>query len=667
MYIQNTLRRWRPFGVFLFAWLFLLNEPKLFALEARRLQGHVPKAAATLQSLGSLPADKELRLAIALPLRNQESLSKLLADLYDPASPQYRNYLTPEEFTAQFGPTEADYEVLAAFAEANGLRVRARYSNRVLLDVSGTVAAIEKVFHLNLGLYAHPNENRTFFAPDADPALDLKVPVLHITGLTDFELPRPASLKVPPGGPGGDDTPADGTKPDGSYRGNDFRRAYAPGVALNGAGQMVGLLEFDTYFLNDITTYRRNSGIATIPLINVFIDGISSTPGNNNIEVALDIEVANAMAPGLSAIIVYAGLLGDDILNRMATDNLAKQLSASWTFPASAATDQIYQQFAAQGQAYFNASGDGDAYVGAPSPVDHPFVIAVGGTTLTTGTSASYISETAWNWGLQGSQYVGTGGGISTTFPIPSWQQGIASMATNGGSATFRNVPDVAMVADNVNVISGNGSSSSVGGTSVSAPLWAAFTALINQQAVSNAQPVVGFLNPAVYALGNAPGYSTNFHDITTGNNINGTHPTQFFATSSYDLCTGWNCPTGSNTINALAPRINARVITNAGTSFASEGCLPGNSAIDPNESVTVNFSLRNIGGVSVTNLVATLQASGGVLAPSGPQNYGALDAGVTISRPFIFTANDACGSTLVATLQLQDGADNLGTLNFNM
>jgi uncharacterized repeat protein (TIGR01451 family) len=663
---RYTLRRWFRFGLFLFCSFFLLSQSQLLALERQHLAGHVPKATATLQSLGSLPPTKELRLAIALPLRNQESLSQLLADLYDPASPRYHQYLTPEQFTVQFGPTEADYDALAAFAEANGLRVTARYSNRLLLDVSGSVAAIEKVFHLNLRLYSHPTENRTFFAPDVEPSVELKVPVLHVTGLTDFELPRPAGLRVLPGDRSSGGTPLDGSGPGGAYRGNDFRRAYAPGVNLNGSGQMVGLLEFDTYYLADITSYRRNSVITTIPLINVFIDGISSTPGANNIEVALDIEVANAMAPGLSAIIVYAGGFGDDILNRMATDNLAKQLSASWTFGASAATDQIFQEFAAQGQAYFNASGDGDAYVGAPSPVDHPFVIAVGGTTLTTGTSASYISETSWNWGLVGSQYVGTGGGISTAFPIPSWQQGIASMATNGGSASFRNVPDVAMIADNVWVAYNNGASTSVGGTSVSAPLWAAFTALINQQAVSNAQPVVGFLNPAVYAIGNGPSYATNFHDIATGNNTNAANPTRFFATSSYDLCTGWGSPTGSNTINALAPRINARVITNAGTSFAAEGCVPGNSAVDPNEVVTLNFSLRNLGGVKVTNLVATLQASGGVLAPSAAQNYGSLDPGVTVSRPFTFTASGACGSTLVATLTLQDGADNLGALNFN-
>jgi uncharacterized repeat protein (TIGR01451 family) len=658
-------------GIFLFVSFFLLTESRLSAVERQYVGGHVPKAAATLQSVGRLPASKELKLAIALPLRNQGALSTLLTDLYDPSSPRYHQYLTPEQFTEQFGPTVADYEALAAFAQANGLRVTARHSNRVLLDVSGSVDVIEKTFHLNLLQYPHPSENRIFFAPDVEPALDFNVLVLHISGLTDIELPRPANLKMLPRSAASGITPADGTGPSGQYRGNDFRHAYAPGVSLTGTGQMIGLLEFDTYYLNDIVNYRRNASIATVPLINVFIDGISSTPGGNNIEVALDIEVANAMAPGVAAIIVYAAAgvagAGDDILNRMATDNLAKQLSASWTFAASPATDQIFQEFAAQGQAYFNASGDADAYAAAvSSPVDHPFVIAVGGTTLTTGTSASYISETSWNWGLVNNQYVGTGGGISTTFPIPSWQQGIASMATNGGSATFRNVPDVSMVADNVNVIYNNGTSGGVGGTSVSSPLWAAFTALINQQAVSFGQPVVGNLNPAVYAIGKGPGYSTNFYDVTTGNNTNASNPNRFFATASYDLCTGWGSPTGSNTINTLAPRINARVLTSAGTSFATEGCSPANGAVDPNEVVTINFSLKNNGAVQVTNLVATLQASGGVLAPSAPQNYGAMSAGTTVSRSFSFTAGGACGSTLVATLQLQDGTDNLGTLAFN-
>src|ERR1019366_2035948 len=107
------------------------------------------------------------------------------------------------------------------------------------------------------------------------------------------------------------------------------------------------------------------------PLKNVYLDGFDGTPGGANVEVALDIDMAASMAPGLSSIIVYEGELTDSILNRMATDGLANQLSASWTYPIDDVSEQIFLQYAAQGQSFFNASGDSDAYVGLiPTPSD---------------------------------------------------------------------------------------------------------------------------------------------------------------------------------------------------------------------------------------------------------------------------------------------------------
>jgi uncharacterized repeat protein (TIGR01451 family) len=648
----------------------LLSIASGAAVERQPLRGHVPEAVATAPALGDVPAEKEMRLAFALPLRNQAGLKKLLTDLYDPSSPKYRQFLSPDQFTGAFGPAAADYEALAAFAQANGLRITARHANRMLLDVAGSAAAVEKALHLHLRIYQHPKGTGTFFAPDVEPSLDLEVPVLSIDGLSDLEMPHPAGLTRMPI-PADGIIPEGGSGPGGLYRGNDFRHAYATGVALNGAGQMLGLLEFDYYHTNDIANYRSQSGIATVPLIDVFMDGATAVAGVNNIEVALDIEVANAMAPGLTAIIIYdagSGGIGNDILNRMATDNLAKQLSASWSFPCNAATDQILQQFAAQGQSYFNSSGDRGAYPGAISaPADRPFVTSVGGTTLTTsGTGGPWVSETAWNWNSTGAGTNATSGGISTVYSIPVWQHGIASMATNGGSAAMRNIPDVAMVADGTYVVYDNGSSGGVGGTSVSSPLWAAFMALINQQAASFIRPAIGFLNPAVYAIGNGPGYSTNFHDVTTGNNTNSSSPSRFYATASYDLCTGWGTPNGPSLINTLAPRQNAPVVVNAGTAIVAEGCGPANGAIDPGETVTLNFSLKNIGGVKVTNLVATLLTNSGVLPLSAPQTYGAMNSGATaVARSFTFTANGDCGTSINATLQLQDGGTYLGTLSF--
>ena len=174
----------------------------------------------------------------------------------------------------------------------------------------------------------------------------------------------------------------------------------------------------------------------------------------------------------------------EDILSRMANDNAAKQLSCSWGGgPPDATAEQIFKQMAAQGQTFFNATGDSDAFTGQiPFPSDSPNIVEVGGTTLNTiSPGGAWSSETTWNWGYNQGGYVGSSGGISSYYPIPSWQQGV-SMSASQGSTTFRNLPDVALTADNVYAVSDNGQAGDFGGTSCAAPLWAAFTALVNQQ-----------------------------------------------------------------------------------------------------------------------------------------------------------------------------------------
>src|SRR5205807_117070 len=105
---------------------------------------------------------------------------------------------------------------------------------------------------------------------------------------------------------------------------------------------------------------------------------------------------------------------------------------------------------------------------------------------------------------------------------------------------------------------------------------------------------------------------------------------------AGYDLCTGWGTPTGTNLINALVPPFNSRIVTNVSAALATESCP--NGTIDPGETVTVNFALRNMGGINTTNLVVTLQPTGGVLFPSAPQSYGALVAGgTTVTQAFSF------------------------------
>jgi hypothetical protein len=524
----------------LFAGFFItsLLIPSILAQTngGRVLDGHISQEVARSQVISRMPATTRLSLAIGLPLRNQEELDSLLVQLSDPGSPKFGHYLSAQEFAAEFGPTEQDYQTLIQFAEQNGLTVTEIYPNRVLLDVAGTVQNIEKALHVNMVAYRHPTRG-DFYAPDREPSLDSDLAVLDVSGLDNFSLPHPMDLKTVPfseakpyvtgGGPGG------------YFIGKDFRAAYAANVSLTGSGQVVGLLEFDGFYAGDVLKNSAQAGVSAVTTQTVLLDGVSGVPGGSNIEVILDIMMASYMAPGLSKVIVYEGSNPNDILNRMATDNLAQQLSSSWGYsPINATTEQIFKQFIAQGQSILQASGDSGAYSnGVMAPSDDPNLTVVGGTSLTTsGAGGPWQSESAWS---------GSGGGISTLYTIPSYQQGF-SMSANGGSTRMRNIPDVALTADiQMYLVCNNGQAVVVGGTSAAAPLWAGFIALANQQATSNAKPRVGFLNPPIYSIGKNGSYGSDFNDILHGSN-------GYSAVTGYDLATGWGSPAGQHLIYDL-------------------------------------------------------------------------------------------------------------------
>ncbi len=500
------------------------------------LSGHVPPAVANSRALNQLADSTRLDLAIGLPLRNQNELDALLAELQDPASPNFGHYLSPQQFAAEFGPTEQDYQTLIQFAHENGLVVTGTHSNRVLLDVSGAASEIGKALHVKMMVYDHPVRGR-FYAPDREPSLDLDAKVLDISGLDNFAPPQPMNLKKIPLEEA--DPYVTGSGPGGYFIGKDFRAAYAPGVSLTGSGEVVGLLEFDGFYPGDVEKNAAQAGLAPVPTQTVLLDGFNGAPGSSNTEVILDIMMASYMAPGLSKVMVYEGSTPNDVLNRMATDNLAQQLSSSWGYGINATTEQIFKQYIAQGQSLLQASGDSGAYEnGVMTPADDPNLTVVGGTSLnTSGAGGPWQSETTWS---------GSGGGVSTVYPIPSYQQGL-SMAANGGSTTMRNIPDLALTADlQMYLIQSNGQAVVVGGTSAAAPLWSGFVALANQLAAANEKPRIGFLNPLIYGIGKSSNYTADFNDIRSGNNSG------FSAASGYDLATGWGSPSGQHLINDL-------------------------------------------------------------------------------------------------------------------
>jgi subtilase family serine protease len=541
-----------PAVLICFVALCFFSIPAAAQKRFQALHKHVRPAVTNGQAarVGPMVKSQRMTLAIILPLRNQSELTNLLKRLNDPSSPNYRHFLTVAQFTEQFGPTKQDYQAVVKFARSKGFSVTDAPANRLLVHINGTVSQINKAFHVAMTSYRHPTENRTFYSPDREPSLDLSVPVTHIAGLNNFSLPRPKFKRAP----ANFRRNSTGSGPSGAYLGSDMRAAYYGGTALTGSGQAVGLLEFDGYNMSDVTASfagQRNS----VPIHNVLLDGASAGSDGDDGEQVLDIVQAASMAPGMSQIRVYIAPgtsqigVGDvDIFNAMATENIAKQLSCSWGWNPddTAQLDPIFQEFAAQGQNLFVASGDAGAYTGSNStdnsyPAESVYVVAVGGTDLTTnGAGGPWQSETAW---LDSS-----GGPADDGFAIPSWQVGVAN-SSNHASATIRNVPDVAAEANTDNYLCDQGScTADYGGTSFAAPRWAGFLALVNQQAVTNGSSTLGFINPTIYSIGKGASYPEDFHDITSGSN--GTYS----AVPGYDLVTGWGSPNGTGLINALAP-----------------------------------------------------------------------------------------------------------------
>ncbi len=507
------------------------------------------------KALGQMPASQTLRLTLTLPLRNQDELDQFIEDVYNPDSPSYHHFLTVEQFTAEYGPTEDDYNAVINFAEEHGLAVAATSPNRVTLDVTGSVNAIQRAFHTSLRTYQHPSENRSFFAPDREPTIDLPFQLWHIAGLDNFSTPRPAGLTRNPNANRGVPSATVGSGPSASFLGSDMRAAYYGGGPLTGAGQYLGLLEYYGTDLADVQTYYSNAH-QTYPgsvISLVSTDGTSTacteSSGCDDTEQTLDITQALGMAPGLSGLVVYVGSTDAAIFNAMATHKpLNAQLSSSWTWsPADPNTDNPYfQEFAAQGQNLFQAAGDSAKWTtsGTASqifPADDVYITSVGGTDLNTASAAGpWSSETGW---------ADSGGGISPhRYAIPSWQTTAASSCSSC-SKTYRNGPDVSANSNFTFYVCADQTTCTAneyGGTSFAAPMWAGFLALVNQQyAAANSGKTLGFINPAIYALGNGASYDTDFHDITSGSN-------GYSATIAYDLNTGWGSPTAS-LVSALA------------------------------------------------------------------------------------------------------------------
>jgi subtilase family serine protease len=507
----------------------------------QQLQGHLTSAMKEAPVVARVPPANQLTLTIGLALKNRNALLDAANAVADPKSPSYRKYLTPDQLADAYGATSAEYQTLLDWGKSNSLTVTP-HKNRITATFVGSVANIETALDIHLNYRKRP-DGTWFFAPDTEPSIKLALPVEHISGLENFELP----------------TKAGGSGNGGEYQGSDYRNAYAPSVGLTGAGQTIGIFMFDGFSQNDINGYATLIRQTFLPVQRV----PASTSTSAGVEGTLDVEMSLSMAPA-AQIVVFLGNSGSAMLANMVDRDDIKQFSSSWFWYDGTTMDEtLMADMAMQGQSFFQASGDGGAYQVGVFPSSKytspnldcrqfPFITIVGGTSLD-------MSDNGASYGMLETAWPASSGGSEASVPIPSYQADIAGH--NGASSTTRNVPDVSAQAAGGTIVY-NGAPSYVGGTSQATPLWAGFMALVNQQAANYRDASVGFANPKLYAIAAGAAYGTSFHDIVSGCTPNG-NGNQYCAGTGYDLATGLGSPQ-AGLIDALAP-----------------GCPPGEGSIE--------------------------------------------------------------------------------------
>lgn len=485
-------------------------------------------------------------LGVALHFRNESALDALIVRLYDPKSPDYGKFLTPDEFQAQFGPRPEAVARVRHHLGGHGMNV-AESPQGQFIKAHATKAQAEAAFKTTV--VAHTaHDGRQERGIKSAPKLPAGIAAVHNLKTPPRRHPQMRRVSANP-------EPMN-VKP---LSASDIRTVYNVPANVNSKDRYLALVELDGYDPADIKAYAKANKMTLPPITNILVSGFDGNviDPDAQVEVTMDIEVMAAMAGQTKEILVYetsqqqGTLLG--LFNEIANPTLGDKkmphiISCSWGAPEGQMTASdakaeamVFKQMAAQGQTVFAASGDAGANddgttLGTDDPASQPYVVAVGGTTLNSH-AGSYISESAWYDG-QG----GGGGGISRFWSMPAWQRGIAGTASKA-SLSRRNVPDVALNADpqtgyNVYV---SGQWMTVGGTSCAAPIWAAFMGIVNTQRLSKKLPDIGFLSPTLYRIGSGAGGAAAFHDIAD-NSTNGYYP----AVPGFDDATGWGSMDGA-------------------------------------------------------------------------------------------------------------------------
>lgn len=536
------------------------------APKAVKLSGAAPMAAKHGKKIGHTKRNTGVTVTVGLQLRDNDKLDAFISSLNDSSSPNYKHFLSTEEFKTQYGPTDTTVNNVKSFLTSKGLKVESVAANNAFVTASGTTGQLEDAFAVTINDYQNP-QGQIYFSNEQTPTIpaELSGIITDIAGLNNeahYTHPKVRQISAIDKQKHSGVTPKVGSGPAGGYTPNELKGAYdvspLASAGYTGSGQTVALMELDGYKAANISTYDNYYGLGSPTPTTVYVDSYNGAAGQGEIEVELDIEVIHAVAPK-AQVKVYEGPNTDrgliDTYQKIASDNIAKSISVSWGISEQQASSTtmnslhtIFQQNAAQGQSIFAASGDNGAYdsgnstLSVDSPANDPYVTGVGGTHLNL-SGSSYSSESVWS---NSTNRTGGGGGLSTVYTMPSFQAGPG--VQNSYSNGKRQVPDVSADADpNTGYsIYSSGSWTTVGGTSAAAPLWAALAALNNQYAQAFGKGVLGQANPTLYKAFNTSQVYPAYHDITSGSNL------YYPAASGYDMASGIGTPDAYNLIRDI-------------------------------------------------------------------------------------------------------------------
>jgi len=518
-----------------------------FALAAQdvRLQGHVLPALAEAQPAPKSAGDEALTLTIVLRRTDGAGFDRYLKDVYDPSSAQFRAFLTPQAVADRFGPSIDDYAIVRSYFVQQGFAVVDDSANRLTITVRGAQSLVESALHTRIVDYRIGE--RSFHANESDPALpeDVAARVEAISGLSNLATPEPLRefhilvfstvclltamldynfLTAEQGSAAAQAAYLRALAK--CINSNGMAAGYGKLIGIDppppawqgvdGTGQTIGLLEFDSFLMSDVADYIQLIDLPanTINRVTSVHVGGGTPPGANQDEVLLDIADVLSIAPGANIKVFDTHLAGGSsyqaMFNAMINGGVTI-ISNSWAYCEDQTTladvqsiDTILQAAAASGISVFSGAGDtGSTCLDGTAntiavPASSPHLTAVGGTSLTLGPGYSYGSETWWN-GSADTPPTGQGGfGVSRFFARPGYQDGFTASA-------MRSIPDVSANADPAHGVQicaaslgGCPTGASYGGTSSSTPIWAAFTALLNQSQGQN----LGQINPSLYPLG---------------------------------------------------------------------------------------------------------------------------------------------------------------------